>query len=56
MNLMEEECRRDTQKGIMAEVQDTMHLVMFKKSIFMKSVAIITEVVVIDTIDKKEKH
>lgn len=54
MSLTEEECRRDTQKGIMEEVQDTMHRVMFRKYIFMKSAAIITEVVVVDITDKKK--
>jgi len=52
---MEEECRQDTQKGIMAEVQDTIHPAMFRKCIFMKSAAIITEAVVMGITDKKRK-
>jgi hypothetical protein len=53
---MEEECRRAMQKGIMEEVQDIMHLAMFRKCIFMRSAVIITEAVVMDITDKKEKH
>jgi hypothetical protein len=53
---MEEECRRAMQKGIMAEVQDTMHLARLRKYIFMTIVVIITEAVVMGITDKKEKH
>jgi len=51
---MEEECHRAMQKGIMEEVQDIMHLAMFRKCIFMKSAVIITEAVVMDITDKKK--